>query len=533
MAKPVAFITASTSALSTKAQVLIKKPQSRYVLHSQIATLKNTPLTKAKPMPFKPTEEQLAIIEAAKDSTDNLAVIARAGAAKTTTLVMMAEALPDTDILCLAFNKSIQKEMEERLPPNCEAKTLHGLGYRAWFQFLGRSCKIDDKKVYNLLSARIEKLDYEDRKDAYDSMAETLDFIRKGKASGYLPDSYRGHWKPILGDHDFFPALPMEPTRLQINLIRDVSEASFKLSLQGQIDFDDMVMCPTLCSVPWPRPDLLLVDEAQDLSPLNHVMLKKIVKNRRIIAVGDPLQAIYGFRGADVHSMRNMSKMFNMDPYYLTTTFRCAQSIVKNAHWRAPDMKAAEWAEEGEVLRPKSWAASDINDGDAIICRNNAPLFSLAIKLIKEGRLPTIAGRDIALPLKKIMKKLGKAQDEQKIALAALEEWQAKEIARARDGAIGQIKDRAACVRIMLEQTETLGDAIAYLDHLLKRDGRIELMTGHKSKGLEFNTVFFLDQFLCNIKDHEQDANIKYVVETRAKKKLVYVTTDHFEETVE
>ena len=40
----------------------------------------------------------------------------------------------------------------------------------------------------------------------------------------------------------------------------------------------------------------------------------------------------------------------------------------------------------------------------------------------------------------------------------------------------------------MLERTKTLGDAIAYLEHLLARDGRIHLMTGHKAKGLEFDT---------------------------------------------
>ena len=74
---------------------------------------------------FTPTSEQIAAVNAAKDSTANLAIIARAGAAKTSTLVLIGEALPQTDILCLAFNKAIAEEMTERLPPNCESKTLH------------------------------------------------------------------------------------------------------------------------------------------------------------------------------------------------------------------------------------------------------------------------------------------------------------------------------------------------------------------------------------------------------------------------
>ena len=44
-------------------------------------------------MTFTPTPEQLAIVEAAATSNENLAVVARAGAAKTSTLVLIAEAL--------------------------------------------------------------------------------------------------------------------------------------------------------------------------------------------------------------------------------------------------------------------------------------------------------------------------------------------------------------------------------------------------------------------------------------------------------
>lgn len=477
-----------------------------------------------------PTEEQLLIIDAAQNSTDNLAVEARAGAAKTTTLVMIAEALPTTDILCLAFNKKIAQEMTERLPPNCEAKTLHALGYKAWFQFIRKNCKVDGKKNYNLLSARIQNLqDNDDRQEAYEFMAETLEYISMGKNAGWLPDSYKGHWKPILSDHEFFEALPTKITDLQMSLIREVSIASFKQALEGILDFDDMVFCPSICDVPWPRPSLLLVDEAQDLSALNHHMLKKIVRNRRIIAVGDPCQAIYGFRGADAKSMQNMTSMFNMQKLYLTTSFRCARKITENARWRAPDMNAPEWAKDGIVQRLLSWSAEEIPDGAAIICRNNAPLFSMAIQLIKHGRLPELAGRDLAAPLLKIMKKLGKQNDVREIALHALEEWKEKELKRAKDGAKANIKDKAEIIAIMLRQTETLGDAIAYLQHLLDRDGRIHLMTGHKSKGLEFNTVYFLDPKLCN-PEYDQDKNIKYVIETRAKLELNYVTSDTFDE---
>jgi len=476
---------------------------------------------------FKPTDEQQAIIEAATATSDNLAVIARAGAGKTSTIELVTHQLQSTPILSLAFNKKIAEEMRERLPQNCESKTLHALGYKAWFEFTRKRGKPNGKKVYQLLSEQINELSQDDKSEAYESMAETLDFIGKSKQLGWLPEEYAGHWRPLITDDEFWAALPMEPSYLQMELIRSVAVLSFKEALGGNIDFDDMIFCPALCSVPWPRPALTIIDEAQDLSPINHHILKKIVKNRRLIAVGDPLQAIYGFRGADVKSMENLQSIFDTRPLYLTVSFRCGASIIENARWRAPDIQAAPWAEPGTVERVKTWTADDLELGDAIICRNNAPLFSLAIKLIEEGKLPEIAGRDMAAPLKKVMKKLGSLSQPRLAALDALAEWKEKELRRARNGAKGRIHDMAECIEIFLEKTETLGDAIAYLDHLLARDGRIYLMTGHKSKGLEFDNVFFLDQQLCNM-EQEQDQNLKYVIETRAKKRLTYVTTEGF-----
>ncbi len=477
---------------------------------------------------FKPTPEQDEIVSFARDETQNLIVVARAGAAKTSTLVLIAEAIPDKEILCLAFNKSIALEMADRLPNNCTSKTLHSLGYAAWRQFTGLyKLNFNGKKTYSILRNFIEQLDPEDKKEAYDSIAETLKFLSDAKNCGYLPQEYKGHWRPLIDDESFFLSLEMEPSHLQEILINQTLIESFKRALKGEIDFDDMIYCPALCAVSWPKFPLTLIDEAQDLSPINHHILRKLVRNNRLIAVGDPCQAIYGFRGALADSMDKLTRMFNMHTLHLTISFRCARSITENAQWLAPDMRAPEWAEEGEVLRPTAWSVTDLLDGDAIICRNNAPLFSMAIRLIECDRLPELSGRDLAAPLKKIMSKLGKNHLPRIAALDALEAWKSNELRRARQGAAGQVHDRASCIAILLEKTKTLGDAVAYLDHLMTRDGRIYLMTGHKSKGLEFDNVFFLDQHFCRIK-HEQDANIKYVIETRAKKKLTYVQSDAF-----
>jgi ATP-dependent exoDNAse (exonuclease V) beta subunit len=73
------------------------------------------------------------------------------------------------------------------------------------------------------------------------------------------------------------------------------------------------------------------------------------------------------------------------------------------------------------------------------------------------------------------------------------------------------------------EQGATLNEILAWIETLQKQKGRIKLMTGHKSKGLEFEQVYFLDAQL--ISDKGQDPNIRYVIQTRAKDTLTYIQT--------
>ncbi|MCL5460465.1 ATP-binding domain-containing protein, partial [Loigolactobacillus coryniformis] len=56
--------------------------------------------------------------------------------------------------------------------------------------------------------------------------------------------------------------------------------------------------------------------------------------------------------------------------------------------------------------------------------------------------------------------------------------------------------------------------------------GPIQLMTGHKSKGLEFDNVFILDKQL--LREEGQDKNLLYVMQTRAKETLTYIYLNDF-----
>lgn len=483
---------------------------------------------------FTLTPEQTAVIEHVARAETNLIVEARAGAAKTTTLVEAAKVAP-SPVLCLAFNKAIAEEMSLRLPDGTDAKTLHSLGYSAWRDYVGRPCKVEKDKCRTIFKSIVGGLDKKTQDDMWEQYSTIMKAVGAAKNNGALPASIDSRrFKAVCNLHDWRAGYVVNLTDDEFVTIEEILERSFTLALEGIVDFDDMVMCPAVAGVSFPFYRTIMVDESQDLSPLNHMILAKLVRSprTRLIAVGDPFQAIYGFRGADQKSMTTLRKTFNMDRLTLTTSFRCAQQIVREAHWLVEDMRWPEWAAAGSVLRPNGWGVEDIPEDDvAIICRNNAPLYGMAMRLIAEGRSCELSGRDITEHIEKELRSLQPKRQpplDREAALIAIDAWEEGKKRRIKDQKL--VEDQAECLRIFVRATDNLADACEMARALASQRGRVKLMTGHRSKGLEFRTVFFLDEFLLyGVNDPEsQDANLKYVIQTRAKEHLIYVSTETF-----
>lgn len=476
-------------------------------------------------MSFEPTAEQLAIIDAAKKTKDNLIIHALAGAAKTSTLVLIAKALSGIPMTCLAFNSKIAAEMRQRLPGNCEAMTLNSIGHRTWARALGKNLVLDDDKVYRLTQFAIERTEGKDRTAAYEQMSFIMNSIKQGQSAGWVPEQITSG-KSLLTDDEFFTALDEEPSLLAQEIIETVTVESINEALHGIICFNDQITMPTLFFGTFMARPLTMTDESQDFSLLNHVMISKIVRDKRLIAVGDENQSIYGFRGAHANSMDLLRQTFQMRRLDLTVSFRCPISVVKEARQRAPAMRWPVWAIEGTVSRLGKWNAESLPHDAVILCRQNAPLFNIAVRLLRAGRYPQLVGNDIVKALIKIMSKLGDANMKREDAFAEVDAWLAAKEMKARDKE--KCHDQALCMKVFIEQGETLGDAIAYAEHVMKATGPIKLMTGHRSKGLEFPHIFILDKHLINT-DRTQDNNLLYVMVTRAQETLTYIRSEDFE----
>jgi DNA helicase-2/ATP-dependent DNA helicase PcrA len=481
---------------------------------------------------MQPTPEQQAIIDFALTSKESLLINALAGAAKTTTLELICRALPVQPILSLAFNKRIAEEMKKRLPGHVTSKTLNAVGHGIWATACGKRLTVDSKKSFELLKLAVEALPRNDRQDARDCFAETLKAVSAAKMQGYIPEGKFSHAKRLTTRDDFIDSFDEEPGSLVLSLVDEVLTRSIASAYEGLIDFDDQIYMPTLFGGTFPRFPLVMVDEAQDLSPLNHAMLRKLV-TARLIAVGDPFQSIYAFRGAMTSSMARLREEFNMHEMTLSVSFRCPQAVVRRAWFRVPFMKWFEKAEEGHVEALSEWGPAAIPDGAAIICRNNAPLYKTAMDLIRAGRGVQLVGADIGPGLVKVLRALGPESTPKEQCYGLIDKWEAERLRKAKGKA--SIADRAECLRVFCSFGRNLGEAISYAEHLFKQQGPVQLLSGHKSKGLEWDVVYHLDSwripstYAQTPEEVEQELNIRYVIETRAKRELYLVNREDFQ----
>jgi superfamily I DNA/RNA helicase len=519
-------------------------------------------------MSFTLTPEQQAIVEATKSSSDSLMISAYAGCSKTTTLTLCAKNITGSG-LALAFNVKIKKELEERFPSHFEVMTLNGLGHRAWGRALGKGMGVDDKKLGKIVSAeaRAAKLDL-----SPDEWSAVRKIISSAMMSGLVPSTFSNFRGLVPDDLPTWRAIAeSEFDDLSDHLLqfaRHCLIASIRQSFEGTISYDDQIYMPTLFGGVFPRFPLVMVDEAQDLSPLNHAQVKKVAAGR-LIVVGDPKQAIYAFRGADSESMAKLRSMrATWIDLPLTQTFRCPTAVVERQQRHAPGFTAASSNAVGVVVdkvfsgEDKSWTWSFISDlqeqaakdlkisldatNVVILCRNNAPLLKCAFALIKRGIAPLMLGRDIGSGLVTLAKKLCPDEDQPiEEALRAIDEWEEFEVRKARanddDTKADSILDRSQSLKAVIEgdsKIKTAGQLRDAIKTLFDRKwGKVSLASGHRSKGLEWEVVIHLDPWRVPSKwakdaggaALQQELNLKYVIETRTKHTLALLNLEDFE----
>jgi superfamily I DNA/RNA helicase len=465
-------------------------------------------------MTHLPTEEQQAAIDHCRSSDHpNLMLNAYAGTGKSATLKLIDAASRIHPALYLVFNKRNADEAKTSgaFRSTTVIKTFNALGHGIWASHISGSISLDKSKSRTLWRQMIDQMTKAEASAAWPDYMVVMDGIEKAKALGYVPSSCKLPHTSLLSRSDLHRAMDERPSDNAADLIDELILESITAAFHGLIDFNDQIYMPALFGGTFPKFPRIMVDEYQDQSPVNHAMLARCVKGR-LIGVGDPFQNIYGFRGAKAGGMAAAVATYSMSELPLSVSFRCPQAIVEAARWRVPEFK---WIKPGgQVNAVDTFQGTDFGDDATVICRNNAPLLRLAFKLISAGRSVSVLGSELGPKLVGIMKKLGDSTMPRPKAFSAIEEWREHKLVAGSKSA----NDLADCMRVLCEHGDTLGAAISYAEHIFAQQGTIRLLTGHKSKGLEFADVYWLDPWLCA--ETEQDLNLRYVIQTRSQNNL-------------
>lgn len=499
-----------------------------------------------------PTTQQAAFLSALVNTVSNLALVARAGCGKTSTILLGVSAYrakhPRAEILVCAFNKAIANEVQHKLKAAghtdwklTQSATAHSLGWGlVRFSFRLGNEAIDDKKVAKLVDAHA--LTDPTFKTFRGAIAQLVGYAKQEAFGFFAAVDDVAAWHRIADHYDVNGLDNSEDMAWVVAAAQVVYRES--LAQTDVVDFDDMILFPLVKNLRVGfQKDLVIVDEAQDLSPARQALIRKFVKpSGRMVVVGDDRQAIYGFAGADAQALPNMIRDLGATVLPLSITWRCPKAVVRVAQTMVPDIEAADSAPEGEVIHADPSQLDELVYGlgptDAVLCRNTAPLIDLAYRLIRAGKPAKVEGRAIGTGLINLVQrwKVGTIA----AFLTKLDGYEDREVqkaqAKGQDAKVEEVQDRCDTLREIAKACTSQGrhhtsDMVGFIESLFA-DGAenvTTLATYHRSKGREWPRVILWEHAArCPAKaakqpwQLQQEHNLAYVAFTRAQATLVF-----------
>ena len=477
------------------------------------------------------TDEQKQVVSFIKaNSNTNIGIEASAGCGKTSTLLECLKQLPiKNKVKFYAFSNVIANELKEKVPSTAKVSTVHATGYSV----LNENCNrliLSEGKVAGFVSKYAKKNPKLDKK-----------FIH------HVTELLQKHSLTLLDLSD--ESLTATCNRFSINVcpswyvyVREVQSIIDKYNEKNlntvlKIDFNDMVVLPIKYDLQFTQYDTVFMDEAQDMGECHkEILLRSVKPNGRFVVVYDRRQNIFSFASADIRVLDGLLLRGNASIYSLSYSFRCAKSIVSHCLSVYGNFKPFKDNKQGDV---KNGSIKDIQGrSEAVLCRNTKPLFDVYAYLAGKGISSYIKGKDFGQELIKLLKKY---RGENPFTTAMQLDNYLSDIENSLFG-VGVSKpkltkkyiaeyEKVIIIKKVLANTNSVSDSIKKLTTIFTEKGKgIPLMTIHKSKGLEFDSVFVVRNDLLPSKYAEtkdeiiQERNLDWVLRSRAKNKLTYIT---------
>lgn len=528
--------------------------------------------------------------DAAAHTHGPLLIIAGPGTGKTRTLtqrvahLVLDENIPPEQCLTITFSRRAASELEERLTallPKSRGQlpvlTFHALGLLV-LQEHSERCDLPSNFRIATEAERIaairETTDLTERQ-ATRLLADVSQFKRRMGTLARPLSSEDGRECP-----SSFP--------IYQRLLHD----------RGWVDFDDLILLPTrmLADNPeiaaayrarWP---FVSVDEFQDIDAGQYELLRWITSsNGNVCVIGDPDQAIYGFRGADPKTFDRFATDFSTAKrVLLRKNYRSTSTIVSAALQAirptslVADRELEAVLEETECIdiqtcpTDKAEAEFVVHSIERLI--GGSTMFSLDSGRVARGEGESWSFRDFAVlyrtdsqadALVEAFERSGMPYQRnshkplaEHPAIQAMCEWMQREILselsqnmlvveqlkRATDSVWTEHPEAATLLPQLHPLAECCGDDLLKFLHELSlatevdlrdpRADRVSLLTLHAAKGLEFGVVFLVgcEDGLLPLRfggqpltesDEAEERRLFFVGLTRARRRLVLSHSEH------
>lgn len=481
---------------------------------------------------------QKAVYQHLANGDGNSAVIAVAGSGKTTTAIEGIGHVPaGTSVLLGAFNVSIRDEFKDRGNKkgykDVTYVNYNGFGWGLCLRNLKHKPELDRDKTRKIMEFVVFKpRDEEFTIKMWKWMPTVERLVSLFKSLALMtPDEADRKYDEILDHYNID-----EPEGKNFRqCVIDVFRAS--IEHQAHYDFDDQKFMPIYFDLPIPKYDLVILDEFQDTCPIELALMTRA--GDQICGLGDPDQAIYGFKGATPDAFAEYIRKFNAKELPLSICYRCPKSVIRAAQAIVPRIEWAPGAIEGTVGYKRSQEFEDqVQDKDFVLCRTTEPLVKAQIRFTKLGRKSKVRGRDFSAVLTGLINRVSKSNGGMPIAdfITALLDYQIERTQQLtnlrREREIEALEDRCATIRALADNTSRVSDVHDRMKEVFTDSPHegIDLMTCHKSKGLQAKNVWVLRPDLLphpRSKDREwmmaEEKRLKYVTITRSEENLFWV----------
>lgn len=465
-------------------------------------------------MKFKPTAQQQHIVDTALTGQDVI-VQAYAGASKTTTLTLVAEALKDKRILYVAFNKAIAVEAAEKMPNNVECRTVHSVAYANTPKEIInklRGYKPNNKHLIDELG--VEGFDVYDPKandTVYISALRLVGWVNRTTLRYMQSSDATLQMKHVYIDEDY--------KHLHIDVVKPMLfECAKKLWAKyinpkdkGVIPHDVYLKLFSLNAYHLGF-DVVMLDESQDTSGVMVNILD--AQQSQKIYVGDSFQKIYSFTGSI-----DISQRVQGVACYLSQSFRFGNRVAAEANIILKQIGATlplEGFGDDSVVEDYSV------EPNVIICRTNSAVLETYIEQQAIHPDKKISVSCDTTKIKSFAEGLIELDNKGKTQHLMLRSFNSVggfyQWLRVTDEDVDlETKNLASICRkigasMIVDSLENIKD-YSHPDLLIT--------TAHKSKGREWDVVQLGSDFpKPYTTDAEEEKRLYYVAMTRAKKVL-------------